>query len=296
MSSSDRDPSSYNISNQVRISSLGLAEDRVPQHLHPILSFINSWANGQDAPVTITIGGSIASGEADAFSDLDVTAVYMSTNPLNRARAEFEQMFTQHFNICVTFSAVHAGIPSLLVFYTRQDDWIVKLDISFLYCADPPCCIQEPFIVLRKDIPINQNTMPDTESMSVQDIIPRYCGWLWYTFAKIKRGESLAACDSLAFTRKHAIIPLIQQATGVKLQGDRRLEQRLPTDWVEQLHNTHPRTLKPEDLYLSQASLHQIFLRAVNEIGKSDLLLEEQKYNQLVDVLRRQGLTIDWPE
>ncbi|QFT56159.1 hypothetical protein [Microbulbifer sp. THAF38] len=268
---------------------------KIPKHLRPMFLFVNSWIEEQEGPLTVSIGGSIASCEADVFSDLDFTFIFSSNHARDLAKIHFEQSLNRHFSISVSFTAEHAGLPNLLVFYSTDSNWVVKLDVSFETCVGPHYSIPAPQIFLRKDIPVQLSKKNYNTPLSVEYILRRYCGWLWFTHTKIKRGEYLAACDSLAFTRKHAIVPLIQMATGTNLQGDRRLEERLPTSWVEQLHQSHPTRLTEEDLQSSQLTLHQIFLRALKGARQNHLLIKNPQYKKIIDILRQQGLSLDWP-
>ena len=65
------------------------------------------------------------------------------------------------------------------------------------------------------------------EGIDFADLIHKFTGWAWYTYAKIARGELFEAVNSLDCMRVRALLPCLQLLSGLPFEGYRRIEARL---------------------------------------------------------------------
>lgn len=169
----------------------------------------------------LKLGGSALRGEADRWSDVDLALIVPAKQHREMVAHVYRELeaLPQTF---VLFHADHLNLPHLLICCLDFDDAVAKVDVE-----------------VRADEP--------TESWACappfwdrEGLMQRACGWTWYTFTKIGRGELLEAADGLDLLRSRAVLPLWQEALGLPREGFRWGERRLPEDLQRRLWSSRP--------------------------------------------------------
>jgi SAM-dependent methyltransferase len=214
--------------------------------LHRAFADLVPWLCAQD-DWSVAAWGSVARGEADRFSDIDL-AVLVGGDP----EAAHERIVERIRGIgreIVAFSGSHVDKPELRVTYLEVDGWPVKIDLELMR-ADAALLLPDDAVVLhapRHTFPAGRMAASPA-ALDVVGLEQRLCGWIWYTYAKIARGELFQAARSLDFTRENALLPLLLMLRGLPQEGHRRIEQRLPAPLVQQLAETYPARLEAGEI------------------------------------------------
>lgn len=201
--------------------------------LSPFQSFIDFAINVcQQDPEAIGLaaGGSWASGELDAYSDLDLVLV------LSRKLApDTEQMqaYASRFGpLVASFRGDHVGEPRLLIALYKSP--LLHVDIKFLMLNEFYQRIENPVILWERDqsltAVLNQSeaVYPPFDFQGTED---RFWVWMHYAALKIGRGECFEAMDFLAFIRNMVLGPLLHLKHNGLPRGVRRAETTFnPTD------------------------------------------------------------------
>ncbi len=211
--------------------------------------------------IILSAKGSLAAGQLDEFSDLDFLIIVH--NPAQVASVNDWARQTVHGagKPIASFPATHIGLDNLLVSFLEVDGNIVKVDVEVVPLSEPypdylgtvlhdPTHKAEQFMHKGLLAP----TRPD-----FNDIGQKFCGWIWYTYTKIARGELLEAVDALGGMRRLALLPVLQFVLELPYEGHRRLEERLPAETLKQLHSTYPARIERQEIYHSLNTLIDIF-------------------------------------
>ncbi|HST60408.1 MAG TPA: methyltransferase domain-containing protein [Longimicrobium sp.] len=196
---------------------------------------------------SVAVWGSVARGEADLYSDIDL-AVLAGPDP-EAARGEIVERMRGIGREIVAFSGSHVGRPELRVTYLEVDGWPVKIDLEVTR-AEAAAPLPDEAMVLhapRHPFPAARQAS-GAAAVDVAGLEQRFCGWIWYTYTKIARGELFQAARSIDFTRENALLPLLLMLRGLPQDGHRRIEQRLPPPLVQRLAETYPARLEPGEI------------------------------------------------
>lgn len=224
--------------------------------LHRTFRELTTWLCAQDG-WAVAVWGSLARGEADRFSDLDLT-VLVDSDPAG-ARKRILERIEEIGRIIVSFSGSHIGKPDLLVAYLEVDGWPVKIDLDLLHGdAAPP--LPPDARVLHPDGPAFRIASAEATALDVPGLEQRFCGWIWYTYGKLARGELFQAARSIDFTRENALLPLLLVLRGLPPDGHRRIERRLPPPLVQQLVESYPTRLEAEEIRRALLRLTDVYL------------------------------------
>lgn len=169
----------------------------------------------------VKLGGSAMRGEADRWSDIDLALVV----PAERHREMVAHVYHELASLPQTFALFHAdhlNLPQLLICCLDFEDAVAKVDVE-----------------VRADAP-TESWPCAPASWDWEGLMQRACGWTWYTFTKIGRGELHEAADGLDLLRSRAVLPLWQEALELPREGFRRAEQRLPADLQRRLWASRP--------------------------------------------------------
>ncbi|SOD79890.1 aminoglycoside 6-adenylyltransferase [Spirosoma fluviale] len=195
-------------------------------HLSPFQSFIDVAINvcQQDPEaVGLAAGGSWASGELDAYSDLDLVLV------LSRKLApDTEQMqaYASKFGpLLASFRGDHVGEPRLLI--ALYESPLLHVDIKFLTPNEFYQRVENPVILWERDqqltsiIDKSEAVYPPFDFQWTED---RFWVWMHYAALKIGRGECFEAMDFLSFVRNMVLGPLLHGKHKGLPRGVRRAE------------------------------------------------------------------------
>jgi len=224
-----------------------------PRH-HALLEKALEHFWSDERVIGLVIGGSIAQGIMDFYSDVDL---YIITRD-----EDFEAVFAERD---VAANAIGKPLFRFIADHNPggEHDYItlyegpVKLD--WMYCPRSDVTPgrkwaqglvlkdQDGFLTGVKESWQEEETAgPTLEQLLVLN--RKFWTWCWYVFGKIMRGESWQALSGLHAIRSMALLPMIGWAKGQSLQGYRRLEQEMSPELTSQLAATVG-GLEPGELY-----------------------------------------------
>jgi predicted nucleotidyltransferase len=201
--------------------------------------------------VTAVVRGSIASGQADRFSDIDLLVLAPDAADVATIEHDLLCAIESRWTVLSHFTASHLGLDGLHVLFLDVDDAVVKVDFEVEPAGRQP--------EQRAEAPA-----PDQELLAA-----RMCGWLWYTATKIARGERFEAADSLDVMRRAALVPYLLLRSGLPQEGYRRLEGRLAPAFRSRLEQTHPRGFEAAELWRALLATYGWFMELGAEGGLS---------------------------
>ncbi|HXM55185.1 MAG TPA: nucleotidyltransferase domain-containing protein [Candidatus Dormibacteraeota bacterium] len=205
-------------------------------------------AEVRDRHVDAVVRGSIASGQVDRFSDIDLLVVVPEGSDASSVERDLLCTIRQYWTVLSEFTASHLGLDGLHVLFLDVEDTVVKVDVEVVRAGAP-----------------HDAARPGPELLAA-----RMCGWLWYTATKIARGELFEAADSLGIMRRDALLPYLLLQRGLPQEGYRRLEQRLGPDVRAQLAGTHPRAFEAPELWRALLATYGWFVQLCSEGGVPD--------------------------
>ena len=209
-------------------------------HLQPFESFItkaiDSIQHDSDA-VGLAAGGSWASGEVDAYSDLDLVVV------MNRTIApdlhQMQQYATTFGTLLASFRGDHVGEPRLLI--ALYETSLLHVDIKFLTPDEFHHRIEDPIILWEREqmlTQIIQQSRAHYPSFDFQWAEDRFWIWAHYAALKVGRGEFFEAIDFLAYVRNAVLGPMLHLKNSGLPRGVRRAEMTFGATELSQLRKT----------------------------------------------------------
>jgi hypothetical protein len=209
-------------------------------HLRPFQTFVNNVINTiqhDTQTIGLAVGGSWASAELDAYSDLDLVIVTREkiAPDLSQMRAYAARLGT----MLSSFRGDHVGEPRLLI--ALYDSPLLHVDIKFLTIDEFYHRVEDPTILWERDgqltSVLQQSTAryPDFDYQWIDD---RFWVWMHYAGLKIGRGEYFEALDFISFIRSMVIGPMLQIRQGALPRGVRRIETTLPVEDMARLRKT----------------------------------------------------------
>jgi hypothetical protein len=203
--------------------------DRVPPHLRDLAAAAIDTARDDARVVALVVGGSVARGTADEYSDLDLVIVCSDehhSSVLAGSRAFADSIGP----LLVAFSGEHVGEPRLLI--ALYDSGPRHVDLKFVSTSDLDSRVEDGLVLWDRDRVVEQAVrrrpgvwpMPDP-----QWIEDRFWVWVHYVTVKIARGELFEAVEALTFMRSAALAPLIVGDLVPNPAGVRRIEQIAPS-------------------------------------------------------------------
>lgn len=184
----------------------------------------------------LVLGGSLAQGYGDVWSDVDVFVVTVNN--------DFGEVFAERGATAAavgrpvaqfTVPGADGGSTDLIVL----SDNLVKLDLMYYRASEIQPHIKWAHALVLKDVhgllgevqqrsrSLGTVTMTD-EQLLVLD--QQFWVWCQYALAKIRRGERWAGLDALHEIRTAAVIPLLLTVRQQRQEGYRRLEAKLGED------------------------------------------------------------------
>lgn len=188
----------------------------------------------RDERVTaLVLSGSLASGEADRWSDVDLYIV---------ADEHFDAVFSERQHAAAGVGEPMAQFTVLgrpgqssdhIVLYSD----LVKLDLMYYRASELEPHRRWANALVLKDVwgalsKVKERSrrvavapLSDDELLRLDQ---QFWVWTWYTFGKIMRGEHWEALNALHEIRSAAVVPLLLTLAEQHDEGYRRLESKLP--------------------------------------------------------------------
>jgi hypothetical protein len=214
--------------------------------------------------IAIAVSGSLAAGQLDKWSDLDLEVIALPGADLCELTTWTDSVVQKIAPLWSRFSASHIGLDQLLVFFFWETNTIVKADLhvieldAFLHLKNTRLLVDPDGLVAsrRRAIPVDDQDryLPD-----FRDLHAKFCGWIWYTFGKIARGELFEALNSIEVMRTSALLPFLQIVEGLPFEGCRHLETRLTEAHRFRLEATVARSLEPPELRRALLAMAHFF-------------------------------------
>lgn len=228
---------------------------RLPRPLRDVFDACYDWVVA-DGRVGLAVHGSLVKGGLDRYSDLDMTLAAAPDLPIAELVDAFDALIAGRGEVLAGFRADHLGFVNTRIAYIAIDEWVVKVDAQLLDSGSSPTLPSEALVLLD---PVGALVGAKSEVAATPDIeilFGKLCGWFWFTYSRLARGELFAAARSIDFSREHALLPIVLHRLGLPQDGHRRIEERLPAELLAGLGRTHPRTLEKEVLFDALAALH----------------------------------------
>jgi len=258
----------------------------------------------------ICLVGSLARGDADANSDVDL-CVFVDNGQLDSLLAETARIATRVGQVLVS-GWLHDS-TSFCALYDLADH-IIKVDFDFFEVEQLPGLMMKgmstqtylfdhrlvydrhddigPMLEFPPRSPAVAAPLPSPSSLAIA---------AWSVLRMTRRGEYLEALDIINHMRDPFLTKLLCNVYDLSFQNYRRMEGRLPRDIVERLNSTFPRPIRDEllsslreliELYFHLLALLQeelsasestAFSRAIREIDKL-LGLRERRIAEIVPI------------
>ncbi len=215
------------------------------------------------------MSGSIARGQVDQYSDIDLWYIVRDKTALDERRAQVIAAMQRVGDPITMFPATHLGIENLVIFFTVLEEQVVKFDVEFVSASD----FRRPaeLIALHDPDRMFENLLerPDSK-FDIEFAKARATGWIWYTYTKIARGEFFEASDALDVIRKLTLVPLQLYLAGAPIEGYRRIESRLDPSALDALRKTYPSEITEDALVDAVLHAAQLFRSLYLAASRSD--------------------------
>ncbi|MEV0067541.1 nucleotidyltransferase domain-containing protein [Amycolatopsis sp. NPDC050768] len=178
----------------------------------------------------VAVGGSIAHGEPDVYSDVDVLVV-VSDEAFNAVMAERFALIGSWVDLVAGFTGEHVGEPRLVI--TLTGPRLLHVDFKFVRVADFGERTSDPKILWERDGALTRALAAAPlakEPLDEQWLEDRFWVWVHYAATKLGRGELFDVLGFLAFLRETVLGPLIAARAGISPRGVRRLEFAAPEE------------------------------------------------------------------
>jgi predicted nucleotidyltransferase len=202
--------------------------------------------------VALVLGGSLAHGAADPYSDVDLYVV-VRDGAFDGVLAERDAIAEAVGSPLFAFDVdpVPGGSTDRIVVYEGPDGFPTKFDFMYLKESDLEPAPKWAGCPVLKDeggrvgavVARSEGyAQPPPSPEALQELNQKFWTLCWYVFGKIARGELWEALDGLHDIRSLALVPLLDQAAGRPHEGYRRLEGKLDPETASRLEATLPRS------------------------------------------------------
>lgn len=227
----------------------------VPLPLHRALlqRAVNQFED-DDKAVGMILGGSLAHGNADFYSDVDLYVVTRDET--------LETLFEERNAAARTIGSpwfgfdvepVPGGSRDYIVTYPGP----VKLDLMYYSESEmlpapkwAGCVVLKDESGLITDVLARSSdlapSLPPPEALLELD--QKFWTWCWYVFGKIMRGELWEALDGVHSIRSQVLLPMLDWTFDRRHEGYRRLENKVDPETAARLARTVS-TLDPESMF-----------------------------------------------
>ena len=208
--------------------------------LQPFQAFITNAIDciQQDSDaVGLAVGGSWASGELDAYSDLDL--VLITNRKIAPDTSQMQAYATKLGPMLASFRGDHVGEIRLLI--ALYGPSLLHVDIKFLTPDEFLHRVEDPIVLWERDrvlTTIMEKSMALYPPFDFQWTEDRFWIWAHYAALKIGRGEFFEAIDFLAFVRNTVLGPMLHLKNSSLPRGVRRAETTFGAVELTQLRKT----------------------------------------------------------
>ena len=209
-------------------------------HLKPFQLFITKAIEHiEQDPDTVGLaaGGSWASGEVDAYSDLDLVLV---TNRKIAPDLALMQEYAAGLGLMLaSFRGDHVGEPRLLIALFESS--LLHVDIKFLTPDEFYDRVEDPIVLWEREQTLTniiQQSSAHYPPFDFQWTEDRFWIWAHYAALKVGRGEYFEAIDFLAFVRNAVLGPMLHLKNSSLPRGVRRAETTFGVAELSQLRRT----------------------------------------------------------
>ena len=218
--------------------------------------------------VALVLGGSLARGAADPYSDVDLYVV-VRDGAFDAVLAERDAIAGGVGSTLFAFDVdpVPGGSTDRIVVYEGPDGLPVKFDFMFLKESElEPAPKWAGWPVLEDEggrvgavVARSEGLAPlPPKPEELRELNQKFWTLCWYVFGKIVRGELWEALDGLHNMRSLALVPLLDWAAGSAHEGHRRLEDKLDAETASRLAATLS-PLEPEALHAALRAEVELF-------------------------------------
>jgi len=200
----------------------------VPEHLRELAERVVAEAAADARVLAVVVGGSVASGTSDEYSDLDLVLVCTAEGQPG-CLAEAKEFAGRVGPLLSSFTGEHVGEPRLLI--TLFGPPLVHVDLKFVTPDGYRNRVENGLVLWQRDDTVDRvlaESTPCWPQPDVQLIEDRFWVWVHYTAVKIARGELFEAIEALDMIRGAAIAPLAGIGRTMRPAGVRRLETLAP--------------------------------------------------------------------
>jgi predicted nucleotidyltransferase len=244
--------------------------DRLPEHRKLLERAVAHF--GDDVRVVgLVVGGSLAHGTADFYSDVDLYMVVQDK--------AFDEIFAERDAVVEAVGSplfgfvvdpMPGGSTDHIVIYEGP----IKFDFMYLKESDLKPAPKWVGCVVLKDasgghvgaaVARSEGlTAPQPTTEELLDLNQKVWAWCLYAFGKIMRGELWEALDGIHSIRSLALVPLLDWAAERPYEGYRRLERKTAPATASRLMATVA-AVQPEALYAALQAEMELFrsLRAM---------------------------------
>ncbi|TDW70021.1 nucleotidyltransferase domain-containing protein [Kribbella pratensis] len=200
----------------------------VPEHLRGLAERVVAEAAADARVLAVVVGGSVASGTSDEYSDLDLVLVCTAEGQPG-CLAEAKEFAGRVGPLLSSFTGEHVGEPRLLIALFGPP--LVHVDLKFVTPDGYRNRVENGLVLWQRDDTVDRvlaESTPCWPQPDVQLIEDRFWVWVHYTAVKIARGELFEAIEALDMIRGAAIAPLAGIGRTMRPAGVRRLETLAP--------------------------------------------------------------------
>ncbi|MGO9455153.1 MAG: aminoglycoside 6-adenylyltransferase [Candidatus Binataceae bacterium] len=264
--------------------------DALPEHRRLITRAVERFA-ADNRVAGILLGGSLATGTPDFFSDIDLYIVVEDSH--------YESLFAERDAIVdsigrVLFRYLGDHMPhgdhQVIVWYEGP----VHTDLIFQKRSET-----QPHWKWRKSAVLKDSdgsmarlklasadlSPPAADWEQLRILNQKFWGWVAYTFGKIARGELWEAFDNLPWIRNEALLVMLAWVQQAPFEGHRRLERKLDGRLAEMFAATLC-SLEPDSLYAALIAEVRIFRELRAELcRRMDQTLDEANELELMSQL-----------
>jgi predicted nucleotidyltransferase len=214
--------------------------------------------------IALALSGSIARGAGDKYSDIDFELVCADGRDAEELMDWVREIVGGIGVSLASFAATHLSMPHLLVFFREYRGEIVKIDVNIIgrsafEIQDGKLVLWDPGGILTRSTVEDRAEVSPRIATDFGEVHQRFCGWIWYTYSKIARGEYFEAGNSLEVMMNLTILPCLQLIEALPREGLRRIEERLSPPRLKALRECRPASLAPGELTRALLSMVELF-------------------------------------
>jgi hypothetical protein len=176
--------------------------------------------------------GSLATGDADRFSDIDFVVVVRAED-YGAVMADRTAVAAALGELASCFTGEHVGEPRLLIclYLVPEGDGVLHVDLKFVTPDDLAHRVDEPLVLHDVDgvcAAVLERTKAHWPERDPQWFEDRAWIWLHYGAARLARGERYECLAMLGYFREMVLGPMLARRAGAAQRGLRRIEARAP--------------------------------------------------------------------